>query len=70
MSPKLIIGKFYVVDGMASNANDFMVSGPFDSAEAAERDRQEINIADDCLVAQFVRSGSEESKRGKFEPVA
>ncbi len=70
MSSQLIIGKFYVVDGMASDAASFLVSGPFDTAEEAEKDRRQVNIADDCLVAKFVLSGSGETKRGCFEKVA
>ena len=46
-----IKGKWYVVDCMA-RSDDCIVSGPFDTRAAAEADRVQLNIADDCIVAR------------------
>lgn len=43
-------GQFYVMDRFASSAQAAYVSGPFDTRAAADADRREYNIADDCDV--------------------
>lgn len=50
MSLDLIPGKFYVVDTMAGSLSAGVVPGPHDDKAAAERDRLDCNIADDCIV--------------------
>lgn len=42
---EIVVGKFYVVDMFSGP-----VGGPFETAEDAEIDRRQINIAEDCAV--------------------
>lgn len=44
---KMKPGKFYVLDQFTGP-----VCGPFDTAAAAEAERVQINIADDCVVGE------------------
>jgi hypothetical protein len=46
---EIVSGKWYVLDQFGT---DGPVSGPFDTREAAEADRVQLNIADDCFVAR------------------
>lgn len=45
--------RWYVMDAFAANMQAAVVSGPFDSQDAAETDRRAVNIADDCEVMAF-----------------
>lgn len=51
-------GKFYVMDTFAHTAQDAYVSGPFGTRAAAEQDRRERNIADDCQVCEAPRKSA------------
>lgn len=64
MKIKILADKFYVVDHCAMNLDDFLVTGPFDTAVEAEDERRQINFADDCGVAVTVRT---EDGRCSFE---
>ena len=58
---QLISGKFYVLDVFAKHGRP-AVSGPFDTWKQAEKDRREINIADDCIVRRYVGNPAVMSK--------
>lgn len=45
---------YYVTDALALSVQKAYVSGPFDSAEIAEKDRIEWNCSEDCQVVKFV----------------
>lgn len=49
---ELATGSYYVLDTMSA-ADKRIVSGPFEYAWDAERDRREYNIAEDCVVARW-----------------
>jgi hypothetical protein len=44
---QLIAGKYYVRDRFDETDD---VLGPFDSREAAEAEREQLNVADDCYT--------------------
>lgn len=46
---------FYVADTFAATMRDALIGGPFETAELAEKDRRERNIADDCEVIRVAR---------------
>jgi hypothetical protein len=50
---QLVTGKFYVIDVFGEPGRQ-TIAGPFDTAEQAEREREEINIADDCIVRRYI----------------
>lgn len=44
---------FYVADGFGSTFREAIIAGPFDTFEAADSDRRERNIAEDCEVVEI-----------------
>lgn len=50
MTAKVIPGKFYVID--VFSVKPIPVSGPFDTSDEAEEDRQQLNIDGDCVVCE------------------
>jgi len=48
----LIPGKWYVLDRF-SHPDNAPVAGPFDDKAAAEKERQQLNIAGDCVVKMY-----------------
>ena len=63
---KLTPGKFYVVDRFGPLGE--VISGPFDTPQAAETDRTEINIADDCFVVGADSDGNRIASSEKLKP--
>ena len=54
---QMIPGKFYVLDRFSEVEEP--VSGPFDTKEQAEADREQLNIADDCFVRKYIGKQTE-----------
>lgn len=52
-SPRTYANGFYVADSFATNLSEALHGGPFDTPEAAEQERRQINIADDCFILQI-----------------
>ena len=46
---------WYVLDTFSSTLPEAIMSGPWPSREIAIADRDEMNIADDCIVRRFER---------------
>jgi hypothetical protein len=50
----LVTGKWYVIDLWKGPYSSGPVAGPFETEAEAEKERKELNIAEDCTVRQFI----------------